>query len=128
VTARRPPPERSEGADDFPITPRRFDDGRLEPRARALFLSFSEWLPRDVAWDRAMNAAAPVLMLEGYPPPDRMSPRVSIASALANVPAMKGSVATPARIEAAVRAWARAASQQIASRSKSGISRRLPRK
>jgi hypothetical protein len=112
VTPRRRSFEPTDSSEKTPATMRRLIERSLEPRAHALLRSLSEWLPRSVAWDRAMNAAAPILLLEGRPTQETIDPRGAIESSLSNAEAMKGAVATTERIEAAVRAWYDAAARE----------------
>jgi hypothetical protein len=88
-------------------------EAALDPRVRAVLHALQQWLPKPIAWDRAINGTAPILILETAPegtiPADELDPRASIAAALDNVSAMEGYQATPERIEQAVRAWNRAA-------------------
>jgi hypothetical protein len=91
---------------------RRVIERSLDPRARALFHALREWLPRVVAWDRAMNAAAPIFLLEGagnghgLEAPDV---RGAIEASLGNAAAMSGVVASKEQIDAALAAWCEAA-------------------
>ncbi len=99
-----------DGEDD--LADRRRAEATLDARVLALLRVLEEWLPPDVAWDRAMNAAAPLLLLEHVDaaslPYDALDPRKSIALALANQTSMHGIVVPEERIEQAVRAWNRA--------------------
>lgn len=96
---------------DRPVQRRRLA-ARLDPRVRALLASLDAWLPSDIAWDRAMNAASPLLLLEDVAREAleavALSPRMAIEGALSNHFAMRGHRATDARIDHAARAWARA--------------------
>jgi hypothetical protein len=116
VAAPKTPREPASADDDDEISHRRLRESSLDARARALFYALLEWLPRSVAWDRAMNAAASIIILEtaknAVVPLAMLEPRTAIEASLGNTLAMKGYVATSARIEAALLAWQRAESDE----------------
>lgn len=78
----------------------------IDPRVAALFRSLELWLPRDLAWDRAANAACALLLIETAPEPiDALDPREVIMSVLTNVSAMRGHTASGVPVDDAVAAW-----------------------
>lgn len=84
----------------------------LDPRARALLVALEEWLPREVAWERAVTISEPLIVLAGaqLAPEDEHArdPIRAITAGLSDVAALGGRNASPARIMQAVRAWASA--------------------
>jgi hypothetical protein len=82
-----------------------------DPRVRALLASLEAWLPAPLAWERAMNAAAPLVLLEsiqGLVIDDwEGETRAAIAGALTHASAMRGHVATREDLERAIDAWLR---------------------